>query len=76
MDLDNALEDFLEAGTRLVWFLYPELSQANCVQPSGKMDFIRKKGPLNTADVFPGVAIEMEQVFANARQACIQNQAV
>ena len=57
------LQDYLDAGTRLVWVLDPDARAAAVYRPGHVPTFLNEDGILDGEDVLPGFALPLRDVL-------------
>ncbi len=57
------IAQYLEAGTRLVWEIYPELEEVVVYKPDGTARTYRREDTLTGEDVLPGLEIPVARLF-------------
>ena len=62
-DLQKKIQEYFEAGTRMVWVLYPELKQVQCYRGPKQMRVLEAHEPISGEDVLPGFSILVEEFF-------------
>jgi Uma2 family endonuclease len=62
-DLQQKVRDYLGAGARLVWILYPESGTAATYRPDGAARLLGDRDTLDGDDVLPGLALPLSEVF-------------
>ena len=62
-DLQQKVHDYLGAGARLVWILYPESRTAVVYRPDGAARLLGDRDALDGEDVVPGLALPLADVF-------------
>lgn len=55
------MAEYLEAGTRLVWVLYPEVRMATVFRPSGPPWTVEEDGMLSGEDVASGFVLVLAE---------------
>ena len=55
--------DYLEAGTRLVWFLHPERRLAIVYRPDGSITVLRANDEIDGEDVLPGFRLRLAALW-------------
>ncbi len=63
-DIHDKVMDFLAAGTRLVWVVYPNSKTVTVHQPSAGSTVYRLADSLDGGDVLPGLKLPVRDVFA------------
>jgi Uma2 family endonuclease len=61
-DIRERVLDFIKAGTRLVWVVYPESKAVDVYRPDG-VQVIDIDGVLDGGDVLPGFTLALRAVF-------------
>jgi Uma2 family endonuclease len=61
-DIREKVLDFLKAGTRLVWVVYPESKTVDVYRPDG-VQVVDIDGALDGGDVLPGFTLALRVVF-------------
>ncbi len=56
--------EYLEAGTRLVWVVYPQTQKIVVYRPSADVQLLSVGDTLEGEDVVPGFACPVAEVFA------------
>src|ERR1019366_2960171 len=68
-DLAEALNDkvveFLGAGVRLLWVVYPASKTIHVLRPDGSAAFLSEAGELSGEDVIPGFSCRVADVFSD-----------
>ena len=67
-EMERKLQDFLAAGVRLVWYVYPE-SQEVHVYAAERYDVLTIEQELSGGDVLPGFGLPLRQLFEESEQA-------
>ena len=60
------VEDFLAAGTRLVWMVIPEHHMAFIYRADGSVERLRAADSLDGEDVLPGLSLPLAELFKRA----------
>lgn len=55
--------EYLEAGARLVWVLFPEERMATVYRPSGPPQTVAEDGSLSGEDVVPGFTLTLAEIW-------------
>lgn len=63
-DVRRKVIDFLQAGTRLVWVVYPETQMVDVYQPGQDVRVVDAQGTLQGEDVLPGFELPLRELFA------------
>jgi Uma2 family endonuclease len=61
--LEEKVSDYLTAGTRLVWVIYPILRKAVAYAPGGGATWIDETGELDGRDVIPGFRCKLRDIL-------------
>ncbi len=62
-DVQRRVADFLSAGTRLVWVIYPDPLSAMVYYPDGKARVLPRDDSLDGEEVLPGLTIPLAALF-------------
>jgi len=62
-ELDKKVREYLEAGSRLVWVVYPEERAARVWRADGTTEWIPEDAALSGEDVLPGFTLPLTDVF-------------
>lgn len=62
-DILSKVNEYLEAGTRLVWVIYPEARKAVVHHPGGRAQTLDESAALDGEDVLPGLSIPISQLL-------------
>jgi len=62
-DLQQKVRDYLGAGARLVWILYPESRSGAAYRPGGAARLLEEHDALDGEDVLPGLTLPLSEVF-------------
>ncbi len=63
VDLQQKVQDYLEAGARRVWVVAPEARTVTMYRPDGNARFLREHEALEGEEVLPGFAIPLAGLF-------------
>ena len=63
VDVGQKVRDYLEAGARLVWVIAPAARTATIHRADGSVRVLRESDHLDGADVLPGLAISLGELF-------------
>ncbi len=66
-EIQDKVNLYLEAGTSLVWVIYPDLQQVVVHQPNRTSKTILRDGWLDGEDVLPGLSIAVADLFTPAQ---------
>jgi Uma2 family endonuclease len=62
-DFQLRLRDYVDAGTPLLWVIYPDAGYAMVHRPDGSARMIRESEALDGEEVLPGLRIELRDLF-------------
>jgi Uma2 family endonuclease len=62
-DIEDRVDDFFAAGTRLAWIIDPELRYAMIQRPDDSIQKIRESGSLTGEDVLPGFTLPLAAIL-------------
>jgi Uma2 family endonuclease len=62
-DTRDTVLDYLRAGTRLVWIIYPTLRSADVYRSTETAQLVNSDGTLDGGDVLPGFTLPLRDVF-------------
>lgn len=62
-EINAKVVEYLQAGTRLVWVVYPDVQNAHVYRPGGKGEIIDRDGVLDGEDVLPGFKLALRDVY-------------
>lgn len=62
-DVQSKVTDWLQAGTRMVWVLYPKSRQVFVFRAGGRVDALAADALLDGDDVLPGFACPVRDLF-------------
>jgi Uma2 family endonuclease len=65
-EIETRIIDYLEAGTRLLWVIYPKSRSAYIYQSLDTVKRIDAGGVLEGGDVLPGFSLSLQELFAAA----------
>jgi Uma2 family endonuclease len=63
-DIEEKVAEYLEAGTRLVWVVYPDLRRVRVYRAPSESFTVGEGGTLSGDPVLPGLAIPVTDIFA------------
>jgi Uma2 family endonuclease len=63
-ELDLKIQEYLDAGVRLIWVVYPVTRTVDVIRPSGQNSRLREGDTLDGEDVLPGFTLPVAEVFA------------
>ena len=64
-DIVERVDDYLKAGTTLIWVVYPSRQQVVEYRPPGESRILRPYDRLDGGDVFPGFSCTVGDIFAD-----------
>ncbi|MGH7470965.1 MAG: Uma2 family endonuclease [Longimicrobiales bacterium] len=64
--LQQRIQDYLDAGTRLVWVIHSETTAATVYRADGSARLLRESDALDGEDVLPGLKIPLRELFEDA----------
>jgi len=62
-EMDRKLGEYFEAGTKLVWYIYPKLKQVKVYTSPTKVTTLGATDTLTGGDVLPGFSVELKAFF-------------
>jgi Uma2 family endonuclease len=62
-DFQRRIRDYLEAGVRLLWVIYPDAGYAMVHRPDGSARMVRETEALDGEDVLPGFRLQLAELF-------------
>jgi Uma2 family endonuclease len=62
-DVERKVQEYLSAGTAMVWVMYPETKDVTIYRPGGQARVLSEKDALDGADVLPGFACKVAELF-------------
>ncbi len=65
-EMEMKLDEYFEAGVRLVWYIDPRSRQARIYTARDRMESIDEGGSLNGADVLPDFQLRLGELFERA----------
>lgn len=66
IEILDRVEDYLEAGTRLVWVVQPHRSSVTEYRSRHEIRLLREDEALDGYDVLPGFSVKVAEIFARA----------
>ena len=66
-EMERKLQDYLAAGVRLVWYVYPEPQEVH-VYTAERHDVLTLDQELSGGDVLPGFVLPLRQLFEESQQ--------
>ena len=64
VDLNNKVMDYLGAGVKLIWILYPETKSVWIVRPDGTANWLVGEAELSGESVVPGFRVNISSLFS------------
>lgn len=61
--VETKVREYLEAGVRLVWVVYPETRSVHVYRPGGSAAYLGPEDTLTGEDVLPGFAVPVASLF-------------
>ncbi|HEX8200960.1 MAG TPA: Uma2 family endonuclease [Isosphaeraceae bacterium] len=65
-EMERKLREYFEAGTRLVWFLYPKNRTARVYTSPRQFTRLAEDQSLDGGDVLPGFSVSLRELFERA----------
>jgi Uma2 family endonuclease len=62
-EINDKVNAYLAAGTRLVWTLYPDSQEVHVHQGNGTIQVIKIDGVLDGGDALPGFTLPLREIF-------------
>jgi Uma2 family endonuclease len=62
--VQRKVQEYLDAGTQLVWVVDPESQTATVFHPDGRSSFLSAEDALDGEDVLPGFRLALSEVWA------------
>jgi len=62
-EVERKVRMYLNAGTKLVWAVYPELRQVIVHHPDGTSKLVDENGLLDGGDVLPGLNLPVKEIL-------------
>ena len=62
-DFQQRVRDYLDAGVRLLWVIYPDPAYAMVYRPDGSARMVRESEALEGEDVLPGFRLDLGELF-------------
>jgi Uma2 family endonuclease len=63
-DVMSKVQEYLHAGTQLVWVLHPRTQTVMAYRPTGEVRLLRGQDELSAEDVLPDFRCRVEEIFA------------
>ena len=67
-EMARKLHEYFEAGTRLVWYVYPERREVEVYTSPDQRTLVSEPGVLTGGDVVPGFELPVREWFGRAGQ--------
>jgi Uma2 family endonuclease len=61
--MQQRIQDYLDAGTELVWVIHLETSAVTVYRADGSARLLRESDVLDGEDVLPGLQIPLQELF-------------
>lgn len=68
-EMEKKLDEYFEAGVRLVWYIYPSTKSAHIYTSRSERKDIGEQGLLEGHDVLPGFAVRLGELFDRATRS-------
>jgi Uma2 family endonuclease len=62
-EMRRKVQDYLSAGVRLIWVIYPDLGRADVYRLDGTSATVGPGGALDGEDVLPGFRLPLTQIL-------------
>lgn len=62
-EINEKVQDYLDAGVRLVWVFYPRTRQVHIFRPGAPVEVLRGDAILDGGDVLPGFQLQLESLW-------------
>ena len=66
-DIAAKIADYLDAGVRLLWVVYPDQRQVHVYQPGKRVEFVQDGEELTGGDVLPGFRCDLARLMPPLR---------
>jgi len=63
-DVMSKVQEYLNAGTRLMWALHPRTKTVMAYRPNGEVRLLRGQEELSVEDGLPGFRCRVDELFA------------
>ncbi len=67
VDLNKKVMEYLGAGVKLIWILYPETKSVWIIRPDGTANWLAGEGELSGESVVPGFKVNISLLFQETR---------
>lgn len=67
-EIQEKIEEYLSAGTRLIWIVYPKQKMIQAYRSSNVINILRETDVLDGEDVLPGFRLPLVELFGNVPQ--------
>ena len=64
-DIAGKVEDYLSAGVRLIWIVYPKKQSVHVYAPGAPVEIVAHEGTLNGRDVVPGFELLLSRMWGS-----------
>jgi Uma2 family endonuclease len=64
LELEEKIEEYLQAGVRLIWVINPDLRTVKIYRPGRPIQEVRSGDELSGEDVVPGFSCQVSDLFA------------
>jgi Uma2 family endonuclease len=72
-EIRERVKDYVDAGTQMIWVIYPDDQSADVYTPaegeSANLKFIESGGVLEGGDVLPGLRVSLREVFESLEES-------
>jgi Uma2 family endonuclease len=62
-EMDRKLHDYFTAGTRLVWYVYPDAREVHVYTAPDSQQVVKEPESLSGGDVLPGFSLDLRDLF-------------
>jgi Uma2 family endonuclease len=74
-DVEEKIREYLKAGIRLIWIVYPQTMTVTVYRPDGSSSHLGASEELSGEDVIPGFRCAMTSIFPPVEEPSIPTQA-
>ncbi len=67
-EMEKKLDEYFQAGVRLVWYIYPDSKTAHVFSAPDRCHIIDEAGTLDGKDVLPGFQLSLGELFRRAER--------
>lgn len=71
-EIATKVEDYLAAGSRLVWIVYPKRKVVVVYRPNNTVGFLHESDELDGEDVLPGFRCPLDKIFGGLPEAATE----